>query len=128
MFFKVYSAKVNRNDAVLYQVFAYLSFFRLDELQISDFKRLIASQEPTKMHVFLQFAFNSELLREHVRDEWLTLYDFSYIDDTIIGGVDKHLPAVQDILKNVEKRATGKVTSQMTMSVNSSHMGTEAGN
>ena len=80
------------------------------------------------MHTFLQFAFNSDLLREHVRDEWITLYDYQYIDDTIIGGVEKHLPAVSDILKNVEKRATGKVTSQMTMSVNSSHMGTEAGN
>ena len=111
IFFETHAAKVNRNDATLYQIFAYLSFFRLDELQITDFKRLVQSQEPTKMNVFLQFAFNADLLREHVRDEWITLYDHIYVDETIIGGVERHLPAVKEILTTVEKRATGKVTS-----------------
>jgi hypothetical protein len=68
------------------------------------------------MHVFLQFAFNADLLRDHLRDEWTTLYDFSYIDDKIIGGVERNLPAIADIIKNVEKRATGKVTSALSVS------------
>jgi len=68
------------------------------------------------MHVFLQFAFNADLLRDHLREEWTTLYDFSYIDDKIIGGVERNLPAIADIIKNVEKRATGKVTSALSVS------------
>jgi hypothetical protein len=40
VFYKLNSA-LNRNDMTMYSVFAYLSFFRLDELQPADFKKLI---------------------------------------------------------------------------------------
>ena len=46
----------------------------------------------------------------------MTLYDFSYIDEKIIGGVERNLPAVAEIIKSVEKRATGKVTSALSVS------------
>ena len=68
------------------------------------------------MHVFMQFAFNAESLREHLREPWMALYDFSYIDEKIIGGVERNLPAVAEIIKSVEKRATGKVTSALSVS------------
>lgn len=67
------------------------------------------------MHVFLQFAFNADLLREHMREEWMAVYDFSYIDDKIIGGIEKNLPAISDILKSVERRATGKVSTALSI-------------
>jgi hypothetical protein len=51
----------------------------------------------------------------------MTIYDFNYIDEKIIGGVEKHLPAVSEVLRQVEKRATGKVTS--ALSLNGSNMG-----
>ena len=68
------------------------------------------------MHAFLQFAFNAEFLREHLRDPWAAIYDFQYIDEKIIGSVERNLPAVVDIIKNVEKRATGKVSSALSAS------------
>jgi len=40
----------------------------------------------------------------------MELYDYSYIDDKIIGGIEKNLPNVADILRNVERKATVKVT------------------
>ena len=109
------NSSTNRNDNILFQIFAYLSFFRLDELSPADYRKLVMSQEATKMHVFMQFAFNAELLREHLREPWMSLYDFQYIDEKIIGGVERNLPAVADILKAVEKRATGKVTSALSV-------------
>ena len=33
----------SRNDSVIYMIFAYLSFFRLEELAIEDYKKLIMS-------------------------------------------------------------------------------------
>ncbi len=72
------------------------------------------------MNVFLQFLFNTDLLREHVREEWMTLYDYSYIDEKIIGVVEKNLPNVGEILKTVEKRATGKTTSTLSQSLDAS--------
>ena len=46
----------------------------------------------------------------------MSLYDFQYIDDKIIGGVERNLPAVAEIIKSVEKRATGKITSALSVS------------
>lgn len=92
-------------------IFAYVSFFRLEELALEDYRRLVLSQDAVKMNVLLQFLFNADGLREHVREEWMAHYDYSYIDDKIIGMVEKNLPNVADILRTVEKRATGKATS-----------------
>jgi hypothetical protein len=33
----------NRNDTVIYMIFAYLSFFRLEELAIEDYRKLVLS-------------------------------------------------------------------------------------
>lgn len=46
----------------------------------------------------------------------MTLYDFAYIDDKIIGGIEKNLPNVAEIVRKIEKRATGKATSSISMS------------
>ena len=35
------SSQTNRNDAALYSIFAYISFFRLDELPLLDFRKLV---------------------------------------------------------------------------------------
>ena len=66
------------------------------------------------MNVFFQFLFNTDNLRQYVREEWMTLYDYTYIDDKIIGIIEKNLPNVSEILKTLEKRATGKVTSTLS--------------
>lgn len=52
------------------------------------------SQEANKMHIFLNFAFDVELLKTHLRDLWMQSYDYQYIDNYIIGGIEKHQPAV----------------------------------
>tara|TARA_B110000305_G_scaffold230452_1_gene282680 strand:- start:1788 stop:1949 length:162 start_codon:yes stop_codon:yes gene_type:complete len=46
----------------------------------------------------------------------MELYDYGYIDDTIIAGIEKNLPNVVDILRNVEKKATGKISSSLSQS------------
>jgi hypothetical protein len=121
--FKRFSSSTNRNDNVLYQIFGYLTFFRLEELALEDYRRLVLSQDPVKMNTFLQFLFNAEALREHVREEWMNIYDYTYIDEKIIGMVEKNLPNVADTLRTVEKRATGKATSTAALSASHSAMG-----
>ena len=113
--FRMHSSSTNRNDSALYSIFAYISFFRLDELAIEDYRKLVLSQDAVKMHIFLQFLFNADNLRQNVREPWMELYDYVYIDEKIIGGVEKNLPNVADILATVEKRATGKTVSTLSM-------------
>lgn len=50
----------------------------------------------------------------------MTLYDFSYIDDKIIGSIEKNLPNCVDIIRTIEKRATGKTTSNLGGSMGAS--------
>jgi hypothetical protein len=45
----------------------------------------------------------------------MEIYDFDYIDAKIIGGIEKNLQSVCDILRSVEKKATGRVTSSLSM-------------
>lgn len=68
------------------------------------------------MNTFLSFAFNSETLRQNLREPWLAAYDFEYIDNKVIGGVEKNLPAVTEIIRYVERKATGKVTTALSQS------------
>ena len=112
--FKLFSSSTNRNDLTLYQIFAYLSLFRLDELAIEDYKRLVLSQDAVKMNVLLQFLFDTESLKKYVREDWMQLYDYTYIDEKIIAGVERNLPNVAEILVTIEKRATGKAVSTLT--------------
>lgn len=60
VFFSRNPIGANRNDSVLYMIFGYLSFFRLEELAIDDYKKLVSSQDPVKMNAFLHFVFNSD--------------------------------------------------------------------
>lgn len=69
------------------------------------------------MNQFLSFVFNTENLKANLREPWMACYDFDYIDNKVIGGVEKNLPAVAEILKYVEKKATGKVTLSQSSSV-----------
>lgn len=45
----------------------------------------------------------------------MEFYDYVYIDEKIIGGVEKNLPNISEIIKSVERRATGKVTSTLSV-------------
>ena len=50
------------------------------------------------------------------RYEVTAVSNITDIDDKIIGGIEKNLPNVSDILRIVEKKATGKVTSALSQS------------
>ena len=116
-FYELNPIGTNRNDQVLYTVFAYMSFFRLEELAIEDFRKLVLSQDPGKMHTFLQFVFDCEAHKTNgLREAWMLLYDYQYIDEKIIGGIEKNVPNVANILSIIEKKATGRITSTLSQS------------
>ena len=75
VFFERHPVGTNRNDQVMYMIFAYMSFFRLEELAIEDYRKLVMSQDAIKMHALLQFTFNAEELRTHMLKHWMELYD-----------------------------------------------------
>lgn len=46
----------------------------------------------------------------------MKIFDYQYIDEKLIGGIEKNLPNYVDLLSNVERKATGAATLSHVMS------------
>jgi len=60
------------------------------------------------MNVFLQFLFDVGKLETYVKPGWIEVYDPDYITNTVIGGIESHLPLMKDLLMALSSRATDK--------------------
>lgn len=106
--FKVNVTTTNSNDRLPFTIVSYLALFRLDELGIDNFKKIINTQEPLKMHVLLTFIFDAEMLKTHVREEWCLIYDYKFVDDDVIAKVQESAGLMQHLLNSLYTKATGQ--------------------
>jgi hypothetical protein len=88
--------------------------FRLDELPLAEFKKMVNEQNPVKMNVFLQFLFDVTKLEMYVKPGWNEIYDPDYIQNTVIGGIEGHLPLMKDLLSSISSKATEKKSDLVT--------------
>jgi len=106
-FYYVNSATTSRGDYTKYLILSYLALFRLEELGLENFRKLVDSQAPEKMHVFLSFVFSKELLEKWVKDEWIKHFDLNFVEGTIIRDVERHAGAISDLCAEMSSRAFG---------------------
>lgn len=99
---------------MLYTIFAYLAIFRLDELGFPSFKEFIASQDPTKMFIFISYLFNPDILWSSLRAEWMKVTDLKYLEDEIIAGIEQFMPDVEEYSGELQARALGVTASQQS--------------
>lgn len=65
------------------------------------------------MNEFFKFLFNPEILNTVLRPEWIKLYDMGYVDNTLIGGLQKNGELLSDLLTNIMNKAqAGNITTQ----------------
>ena len=102
-FYSHNSGTTSKTDRIMYLLFSYLSLVRLDELGFPSFRKLILSQDPFKMVIFLRYVFDLELLRGHCSGEWSKYYDLPMIEGTI-GMLASHLPQVNDLVSSLEEK------------------------
>jgi hypothetical protein len=72
------------------------------------------------MNVMMQFLYDANLLRNHVREDWCKIFDATYIDDFVIGGLQSNLLKMGDLLALISKKATGKI-SELVSTLNSNY-------
>jgi hypothetical protein len=101
----VNARSTNSADNYPFTVISYLALFRLDELGVKSFRRLVDTQQPLKMHTLLSFLFDLVSIHEHVRPLWVKLYDFHFVDDEIIQKLKDYLPEVQPLLNYLQMKA-----------------------
>lgn len=113
--FQVHATSTNSNDTFPYMIVSYLALFRLDEIGVKNFKRLVDTQEQLKMHVLLSFIFDEDNLKDHVRDSWCEIFDYKFIDVEIIAKVASRKIEVRNLLDSLSVRATGQKSQQNTV-------------
>eukprot|EP00471_Norrisiella_sphaerica_P012756 CAMPEP_0184498302 /NCGR_PEP_ID=MMETSP0113_2-20130426/38614_1 /TAXON_ID=91329 /ORGANISM="Norrisiella sphaerica, Strain BC52" /LENGTH=798 /DNA_ID=CAMNT_0026885751 /DNA_START=170 /DNA_END=2566 /DNA_ORIENTATION=- len=110
-------SQVNRLDRALYIIMVYLTMFRIAELTFPEFKALIKSQEPHKMHVFLKFLYNKDTMKTWLRDQLLTIYDYTYVDEELIGletnkrGMHRFLEPMLELLSDLDSLLRPKTSA-----------------
>jgi hypothetical protein len=112
--FKVNATSTNSNDSYPFMVVTYLVVFRLDELGLKNFRKIVETLEPLKMHVLLQFLLNENTLREHVQQSWCEIFDFEFVENIIVRNASKALE-LADLLDYLSNRATGHGTAEQTV-------------
>ena len=105
---KVNAASTNSTDTIPFMIISYLGLFRLEELGKENFKKIINTYEVVRVNTLFQWIFNPQILTDYAREGWMADYDFEWIDNNIITGVRKNLPMLQDLIDEVEIKATGK--------------------
>lgn len=100
-------SKASRNDATLYTIIAYLTFFRLDELTFPVYEQIIRSQGAVKMHPILSYMFSREMLDKWVVEEWGKILDMGYVNDVLLDRIERHLPQAQKLLARLAAEAFG---------------------
>lgn len=101
----VNARSTNSADTYPFTIISYLALFRLDELGIKNFRKLVDTLQPLKMHTLLSFIFDMAALYEHVRPLWVKIYDLHYVDDEVIQKLKDYLPEVQPLLNYLQMKA-----------------------
>lgn len=63
------------------------------------------SQEIHKMNEFFKFLFNDEILNSVLRPQWIKIYDFMYVDDTLISALKKSNEIYMELINHINSKA-----------------------
>lgn len=97
------------SDKVLYMIYGYLLFFRLEELGVEEFRKFYTCNlsQPPALFALLKYVLSEEELNKWVKMEWAKLYDITYIETEIIGGAQRNRPMLEPLFDEMEIKATG---------------------
>jgi hypothetical protein len=56
----------------------------MDELPFNEFKKMVLSQEASKMNVLFTFLFSLEELRERVFEQWSESLELDYLESKLL--------------------------------------------
>ncbi|KAF1791788.1 hypothetical protein GQ600_25936 [Phytophthora cactorum] len=110
MFLDSHSSQVSRTDYTKFLIMGYLAMFRLEELGTSAFAGLALALQPTSMHTFLSYIFNSEQLRGTLQDQWTRI-------------IDKMLrfkPEIDKLLSQLHTKSFGRAASTQSSDLTAS--------
>mmetsp|Transcript_36660 Transcript_36660/g.113458 ORF Transcript_36660/g.113458 Transcript_36660/m.113458 type:complete len:747 (-) Transcript_36660:364-2604(-) len=107
-FFNDMSARVLRSDYTMYMILAYLSIFRLQELTILEFQKIVLSIDADKMVNFLEYVFDASTLENSgVVSHWTKIFDPDYVRNTLLKNLTLASPAIKAIVNDLHDKSMG---------------------
>lgn len=96
-------------DKVLYMIYGYLLFFRVEELGAEEVRKFFncGMGTPPALFALLKYVLTEEELNKWVKMEWCKLYDITYIENDIIGRAQRNWPLLEQLFDEMEIKATG---------------------
>lgn len=104
-----------RSESSLYFVLSYLIMFRLEELGMNNFKKLMNSQHAGKMYKFLKFVFDENNLYGWIKDEWYKTYDSSFVDVNILLPVQRLQSEMTEYISHLDAIVNNRLPSSYTV-------------
>ncbi|KAJ1213841.1 hypothetical protein NDU88_001472 [Pleurodeles waltl] len=101
----------------LYVVICYIATFKLEELGLQNFTRIIKSQDISKMHKFLRFFFDPMNLNTWIKDEWSLIYDAVYVTENWIDPLLKWQPEIQHLIDHLADKIANRPNTMKTTKV-----------
>ncbi|XP_052227633.1 cilia- and flagella-associated protein 99-like isoform X1 [Dreissena polymorpha] len=93
-----------RSEQNLFIVLSYLALFRLDELEMANFRQFVRSQDINKMYKFLQFFFNEKSITTWMKDEWQKFYEHVFVQTKLVSPLRQWLPELSDMLQQMKEK------------------------
>lgn len=66
----------------------YLIVFRFQDLANQEAKQILLSLDAMKLHIMLQFLFDTERLELLLKKKWSEMYDSDFIEERILKPLD----------------------------------------
>mmetsp|Transcript_49965 Transcript_49965/g.139987 ORF Transcript_49965/g.139987 Transcript_49965/m.139987 type:complete len:764 (+) Transcript_49965:140-2431(+) len=106
-------AKAVREDQTLYMILGYILFFRLEELEVPEFREFVRCGMGTDSAILalLQYALCVPELEKWVKMEWCKLYDISFVEQDVIGKLQSFAEELIPVVEEVEFKATGTIAA-----------------
>ncbi|XP_073504914.1 cilia- and flagella-associated protein 99-like isoform X2 [Phyllobates terribilis] len=92
------------SERSLFAVISYIAIFRIGDLGLQTFGRIIKCQDFTKMVKFLRFFFNVLNLSTWIKDEWSQIYDSNYVKENWINPLLKWQPEVLNLIDSIDSK------------------------
>ncbi|XP_073518309.1 cilia- and flagella-associated protein 99-like [Phyllobates terribilis] len=96
------------SERSLFAVISYIAIFRIGDLGLQTFGRIIKCQDFTKMVnlscQFLRFFFNVLNLSTWIKDEWSQIYDSNYVKENWINPLLKWQPEVLNLIDSIDSK------------------------
>ncbi|XP_059500894.1 cilia- and flagella-associated protein 99 isoform X2 [Stegostoma tigrinum] len=103
-----------RSENNLYVVICYLATFRLKELGLKHFTKIINSQSVNKMYQFLRFFFDSMNLTTWIKDEWCQIYDVAYVNQMLIDPLLRWQPKINNLIDHLANKLANRISKNYT--------------